>query len=192
MYCYDGSLFLASILAFVDISHARATRHILTHGSWCREPEIAYHCLDIDVDEPHDSFLMKEGHITQAYDVQEYVNIYRISTARTTDSHQCKWQRGQRYNSTCPHHYVINHDKNRRPKTLLEAKCNCNENMPCLDGLAGSRCEPVKYFLTVLRKNGCHNGSYTYTKSIESITVGCTCAYRRSGENMRTHIAMEE
>ena len=93
---------------------------------------------------------------------------------------QCTWQTGNGYLSMCPHHYVINYDTNRRPKRILEAKCNCNLEKRCLNGNKHSRCVPVKYYTNVLRKSGCDSKrqKFTYKHVIEAITVGCTCAYQ--------------
>lgn len=190
IFFYQGWLLLISILAVADVSHGRPRRRRSTHHSHCREPKLDDDCLNSG--DIHDSFLMMERNIERSYDVEEYVNIHRTPYGRTTGSDHCTWQNGNRYNSSCPHHYVTNYDENRRPERLLEAKCNCDETMPCLDGVVGSRCIPVKYYLTVLRKNGCHRGSYTYTKTIESITVGCTCAYPRTEEDTRIRYFMEE
>ena len=124
----------------------------------------------------HDSFLMEnpEDHVPTA-DVIDYSAIHY---SRRTGNDQCAWQTGSGYISSCPHHYVLNYDANRRPKKLVEAKCNCDKNTPCLNGTETSRCVPVKYYITVLRKNGCSGNTTTYTKAVEPITVGCTCAYQ--------------
>ena len=115
------------------------------------------------------------------YDVEEYINVRRVTVTSNVDpTHkQCTWQTGSSYSSTCPHHYVINYDPNRQPKRILEAKCNCNENMRCLNGRRGSRCVPVKYYINVIRKSGCERPGnvFTYSHVVEAITVGCTCAY---------------
>ena len=177
MYFNECLLLLISILAVADVSRGRATHHRSTPSSFCGEPKLDEHCLNSG--DQHDSFLMRERQVEQSYDVQLYVDIQKDFRG-TPGSDQCTWQNGNRYNSSCPHHYITNVDENRRPKRLLEAKCNCDETRPCLDGIEGSRCVPVTYYLTVLRKNGCHGGLYTYTKTVESITVGCTCAYPRT------------
>lgn len=80
--------------------------------------------------------------------------------------------------ANCPWHYVINHDQNRRPTTIAEAKCNCRRHRSCIDGMVNSHCEPVKYNIRVLRKYGCENGKFLYKPTFERITVGCTCVIR--------------
>ena len=155
-----------------------------THNTCHREPTFRKRCWRPAVqDNPcvlstrHDSYLMLEPEIPQTPDVIFYKDI---SYTKITGNDQCAWQTGSDYSSTCPHHYVMNYDENRRPKKLIEAKCNCDQNTPCLNGTETFRCMPVKYNITVLRKNGCSGGIHTYTTAIESITVGCTCAYSRN------------
>ena len=119
----------------------------------------------------HDSFLMlNPENQASTSDVAKYTKI--------NGNDQCAWQTGGRYSSSCPHHFMLNFNENRRPKVLIEAKCNCDENTPCLNGTKASRCVPLKYYITVLRKNGCSGDTSTYTKAVEPITVGCTCAYQ--------------
>ena len=165
------------ILSIVQLSLGRATHR-------CREPQLDNNCLN---DGPfHESFLMMEPEVTLTYDVESFVNIQRTKIEGSPGYDQCAWQTGRGHNLTCPHHYVVNYDPNRRPKTLMEAKCNCSENMRCLNGGERSRCVPIKYFIYVMRKNGCHKGLYTYRQTVEPITVGCTCAHenaRRLHEN---------
>ena len=148
------------------------------HSQNChREPVFRRHCWRPSrQDNPsvlgdrHDSFLMEnpEDHVPTA-DVIDYSDIYY---SRRTGNDQCAWQTGSGYISSCPHHYVLNYDENRRPKELVEAKCNC------VNSTVSSRCVPVKYYITVLRKNGCSGNTFTYTEAVEPITVGCTCAYQ--------------
>ena len=154
-----------------------------TNNTCHREPVFGRHCWRPAVqDNPcvlgtlHDSYLMLDPEYqAPTADVRSYKNI---SYSKFKGNDQCAWQNGNSYSSSCPHHYVLNYDENRRPNTLIEAKCNCDENTPCLNGTETSRCVPVKYYITVLRKNGCRvDGKYSYTTAIEPITVGCTCAY---------------
>jgi len=76
---------------------------------------------------------------------------------------------------SCPWHYVLNVDPNRRPTELVEAKCNCRNR--CLGAHGNSKCQPVKYFVKVLRKYGCDYDTMTflYREAIEAINAGCTC-----------------
>ena len=158
------------VLTLMETANSRATKQ-------CKEPkDLGRSC--VDASSAHESFNMIElNSITN--DVKAFIDIRRTSLARDAYSEQCAWQtgNGNSYNSSCPHHYVMNEDPNRRPKVLLEAKCNCDESQPCLNGQPGTRCMPVKYYINVLRKNGCDGSSFTYTQTVEPITVGCTCAY---------------
>ena len=147
----------------------------------CKETNIEELCTKSW--ETHESFLMQDFQYEPNYDIQVFKNTKLSKISRSHEDHQCTWQTGHKYNSTCPHHYVINYDPNRRPTTLLEAKCNCNGHMNCLNGDEGSRCVPVKYYTHVLRKSGCDGHYYTYTKTVEPITVGCTCAYMKENHN---------
>lgn len=140
----------------------------------CTEPQIEESCINNG--RSHESFLMLQP--TYSYNgIQHYINIHRFPRDREHRLRRCAWQEGNAYNSTCPHHWVLNLDRNRKPERLLEAKCNCNAHMPCLDGISGSRCVPVKYYIYVLRKNGCNGTHYEYVQTVEPITVGCTCSY---------------
>ena len=164
---------------FADLAESRAIdlkcrRETARKLLKCREPEpdISYYQGN-----RHDSFLLLLPELPQTRDIRYSTNIQRTKIQGKYGFDQCAWQPGSQYNSTCPHHYVINYDKNRRPKTLVEAKCNCNLSTPCLGGAETSRCVPIKYYISVLRKDGCAGGVYTYTPTTESINVGCTCAY---------------
>ena len=148
-----------------------------------REPLFRRHCWKPSrqdnpsvLGDQHDSYLMlnPEDHMPTS-DVINYTNISYI---KIKGNDLCAWQTGSGFISSCPHHYELNYDENRRPKELIEAKCNCDENTPCLNSTETSRCLPVKYYITVLRKNGCSGNTSTYTKAVEPITVGCTCAYQ--------------
>ena len=132
-------------------------------------------------DEIDEVFLASETY-TQRYDVEKFKDIKISKLERYGDSEhadKCTWQSGNMYNSTCPHHYVLNTDRKRKPTTIIEARCNCDENQPCLDGIEGSRCRPVKYFIPVLRYNGHRHkcAPFRYSETLEEITVGCTCTY---------------
>ena len=141
----------------------------------CREPKLEDNCVS---NSPiHESFLMMEQEYVPRNDINAFVNIRRKALTSHDGVEQCTWQNGNSVNSTCPHHYVINYDPNRRPKRLLEAECNCNKNMPCLNGDRESRCVPIQYYIEVLRKTGCDGRHFIYTRTVEPITVGCTCAY---------------
>ena len=73
--------------------------------------------------------------------------------------------------SYCPWYYVINHSGDRYPRDIAEARCRCQYGA----GLGGeTACEQVKYFIRVLRKTGCTNGTYDYTNGWQSVAVGCT------------------
>ena len=159
------------MVAFIGLSYGHVRR-------LCREPKLPKITSQV-----HESFLMMEEHYEPTVDVQAFVNIRRTPISGSDGSDQCSWQSQSKYNSSCPYHYVINNDPNRRPQSLLEVKCNCNENSPCLNGGEGSRCVPVRYFINVWRKTGCDGVHFTYTRTVEQITVGCTCIYPKSNHS---------
>ncbi len=83
----------------------------------------------------------------------------------------------------CPWRYVINHDPNRLPAVLMEAKCVCDQ---CRGHNSGDSktghcyCQNVYYSVQVLKKeSGCVNGRYIYTPEHINIQVSCVCARRR-------------
>ena len=160
-----------NVLLVIPQSFSRSFRR-------CIEPELDYRS-SMNREPLHESFLMMEPAVSMTYDVEAFVNIRRTELDGELGYDQCTWQTGYRYNSTCPHHYVINFDPNRRPERLLEVKCNCGKNQRCLNGAEGSWCAPITYSMYVLRKNGCDHGVYTYTQTVEQITVGCTCVHEK-------------
>ncbi|KAL3857116.1 hypothetical protein ACJMK2_011811 [Sinanodonta woodiana] len=80
-------------------------------------------------------------------------------------------------NTSCPFHLVMNRDPNRIPAVLMEARCNCNNDEPCIGGDVNSRCAPIKYFVRAMRKTALcgADGFYEYKHTLEPISVGCTC-----------------
>lgn len=142
----------------------------------CKEPEREFNCGDDGQAEIDDIFFWTQSDYKPTHDIQAFKQVKTQTLSRKEET-KCTWQWGNVYNSTCPHHYVLNIDPNRRPQTIYEAKCNCNLNQRCLNDIPGSRCKPVKYFITVLRKNGRRNHCDTYAKTVEEITVGCTCTF---------------
>ena len=161
-------ILICTILKFSRISSARAIRQ-------CKEPILKETCTKTW--DTHESFLMIDLERMPTYDVKAFVNIKTTKILRNSGDDQCMWQTESRHNSTCSHHYIINYDPNRRPTTIFEARCNCNETMRCLDGDQGSRCVPIIYYTHVLRKSGCDGKHFTYKQIVEPVTVGCTCAY---------------
>lgn len=78
------------------------------------------------------------------------------------------------FRSLCPWHYYMTKDINRYPEDILEAECACDE---CI-GIDGYRCEKLKYFIPVLRRNlsaSCHQGYYQYDLNWYGVSVGCVC-----------------
>lgn len=133
---------------------------------------------------------------TPLYYTEKMKSIVINRIRRRGESNQedrCTWQNGLMYNTTCPHHFIKNTDKNRIPEIIIEARCNCNEIQTCLDGIPGSRCKPVKYFIPVLRYNGRRHkcDAFRYTQTVEEITVGCTCTYPKMDKWETYYIAPE-
>ena len=135
------------LLMLADKSTCRNTHRRCSRGTNHQRR----HCRELELNDPcetgtgHDSYLMLQREVPQTCDVMYYTNVQRTTIEGNFGFDQCAWQTGNKYSSTCPHHYVINHDENRRPKTLIEAKCNCDQNSPCLNGTDTSRCVPIKY-----------------------------------------------
>lgn len=138
----------------------------------CEEPK------DLDTtftSEVHESFLMLTGpRHRHSSDIRFYRAIQRtyIHGERSCDLREHRTSLEPV--SLCPWHYVVNVDMNRRPVQIVEARCNC---LQCLNGLANSRCRPIKYYTRVLRKYACDIDTrvYRYRETIEPVTVGCSC-----------------
>lgn len=137
----------------------------------CSEPG------DLDVrfhDNMHESFLLlTASDHRRSSDTRFYENIYR---AHVQGNRTCNFpENSNAATSTCPWHYILNVDQNRRPVEIIEAKCNCPGQ--CLSGPPNSKCHPVKYFIRVLRKYSCdfETRTFLYRQTVEPITVGCTC-----------------
>lgn len=149
------------------------------------QPEICEDPLNIEetdftTSDSHESFLQISHSRHISYDIQAYTDITRTAKPQTQDpaETQCQYRHSthsHRRQSTCPVHYVLNRDSNRRPENITEAKCNCNRHTPCLGGEPHSRCLPLVYYIRVLRKYGCENGLAKYRPTVEPIIVGCTC-----------------
>jgi hypothetical protein len=81
----------------------------------------------------------------------------------------------------CPWYFVKNVDDRRIPRTLLEARCKCQD---CIDSGRtptgrNRQCEPLYYGLRVMRRVEVGNQTKKYTVDWETIAVGCTCAFKR-------------
>ena len=108
----------------------------------------------------------------------QYRNItrQRIPEHSVTDVDIRANRRRCAYRSTCPWHYVLNTDVNRKPMELVEARCEyqcCNKRNTC--SISDSKCKPIMYYIPVLRRSGCRNGVYTYVQVNEALAAGCTC-----------------
>ncbi len=78
--------------------------------------------------------------------------------------------------SVCPWKYDVTNDDNRYPQTLAEAVC-CWEK--CHEANESSHvCSPVRYLVPVLYVADEPNseGNCVYTRKLEAVTGGCTCA----------------
>lgn len=125
----------------------------------------------------------EEGSILEAYNSIDvsFIDITRLNSSTQQQqfaTNSCSVK------STCPWHYVRNFDPNRRPKTLIEAQCStsCCERSThtCCslnDGPGCSRCQPIHYYVHVLRRTGCdvRTRTYIYETKLERILAGCTC-----------------
>lgn len=97
--------------------------------------------------------------------------------------------------SNCPHYIVLNVDKQREPKNIAKAKCNCHR---CLRidhnykpfETTGS-CRPVSTFIPVIRwkcpkpyvREQTNNKYYRYVIDIEEVPIGCTCERAAAGRS---------
>ena len=75
--------------------------------------------------------------------------------------------------SYCPWYNVINHDANRYPQDIAQARCRCDYGMEI--GI-NSRCKPVQYFMRVLRNTWQYDneGLFIYKSCLQIVNVGCT------------------
>lgn len=88
----------------------------------------------------------------------------------------------QRLRSTCPWVWEENISENRYPRKVINARCICRR---CIGSNARYQCEPIYTRVKVLRVQGCQNGLLQYTNDEEIVSVGCTCAHRRTYTNLR-------
>jgi len=149
-------------------------------GVLCSEPSDDMLRIDGD-DDIHESFLLLNSHQHRhTLDFRSFKNVQR--TYINGDNTTCRADsKGATVSDTsvCRWHYVLNFDVNRRPQSLIEARCNCKHHQ-CAGSLPGSRCVPVFYYARVLRKAGCDvsTRTFVYRHTTEPIAVGCTCAVR--------------
>jgi hypothetical protein len=83
----------------------------------------------------------------------------------------------QRLRSTCP--WVIETDvnENRYPKNVYNARCLCRR---CIGSSSRYQCEPIYSNIIVIRLLSCHHGLLRYAQGDQLISVGCTCAHKRT------------
>ncbi|XP_053374806.1 interleukin-17B-like [Mercenaria mercenaria] len=167
---YINNVFTALLLVSIAIANP-----VFPNQDYCQEPTSS-ELTSLLSEDTHESFGMARYHTVHfRNDIRYFQNVTR--TTFPGESTSCKRNQDSYYINTasnCPWRYVLNHDTNRRPETIIEAKCNCRRG-PCIDEVENSRCESVKYNIRVLRKYGCENGKYQYKRTMERITVGCTC-----------------
>ncbi|CAH1252879.1 IL17B [Branchiostoma lanceolatum] len=83
--------------------------------------------------------------------------------------------------SVCPWSYYIDHDPNRIPHDIAQAKCRCTA---CLDPVTNKQnynyaCVPVTIKKLVLRRKKKKSGGYRYRDEWQDVAVGCTCVQPR-------------
>eukprot|EP00058_Branchiostoma_floridae_P020860 XP_002606350.1 hypothetical protein BRAFLDRAFT_67593 [Branchiostoma floridae] len=96
---------------------------------------------------------------------------------RTTDSPNLPLNE----RSVCPWSYYIDHDPNRVPHDIAQAKCRCTA---CLDPVTKKQnynyaCVPVTIQKLVYRRKKKKSGGYRYREEWQGVTVGCTCVQPR-------------
>ncbi|KAK3576561.1 hypothetical protein CHS0354_011239 [Potamilus streckersoni] len=79
--------------------------------------------------------------------------------------------------STCPWTYAVDHDPLRFPSTILLAKPRCTY---CIGSNGDLECNPITQSIRVLRRGECIEGLYQYHESTQEVTIGFTCAGRRT------------
>ncbi|KAL3857147.1 hypothetical protein ACJMK2_011842 [Sinanodonta woodiana] len=79
--------------------------------------------------------------------------------------------------STCPWTYAVNHDPLRFPSTILMAK---PRRTYCIGSNGDLECNPITQSIRVLRRGECIEGLYQYHESTQEVTIGFTCAGRRT------------
>ncbi|XP_067662070.1 interleukin 17-like protein [Haliotis asinina] len=155
----------------------------------CREPTN----LKLDTqDQLHDSFYQIPTLLDTVANLssvqEEFVNRRYMSLAG--DSQCPTWEEAVRFHEgkVCPFHYVLNHDENRIPNTMVETECNCVECLRPDNGPSNLLdCLPITYYTKVLRRTGCVEGMYRYAEVWEPLKIGCQCAHApsRITENVR-------
>lgn len=70
--------------------------------------------------------------------------------------------------AACAYRYVQNTDVNRKPNTLLFAKCLCRYSAD-----SQHLCQEVIRYTNVFRRTGCENGVYVYREVWEPVPVAC-------------------
>ena len=109
------------------------------------------------------------GHDIEASGVAPFLNhLYRETSCPT----ELPTSGDQEQRATCPWYYVINHDEDRFPADIAEARCRCER---CVNGQSGNQCERVYYNHRVLRRVGETEGMYRWVPAWEKISTGCTC-----------------
>ncbi|XP_061195745.1 uncharacterized protein LOC133203969 [Saccostrea echinata] len=158
------------------------TPYIRSHPTVCREPSTLPTLTNDLLTQSVAILPGEEGMILRGLNSVEnsLIDITRqnISNHRNTGPQACSVQ------STCQWHFVKNIDPNRKPKTIIEAQCShscCRRSeSTCCDmnnGPGCTRCQPIYYYVHVLRRTGCDmiNRRYTYENKLEKVVAGCTC-----------------
>ncbi|XP_078689089.1 interleukin-17D-like [Branchiostoma floridae x Branchiostoma belcheri] len=94
-----------------------------------------------------------------------------------------KWQELNE-RATAPWDYVIDHDPDRFPTTIPQARCLCYGCINVHEGVEDTKLlsVPLTYTVRVLYRRGCDsNGRVKYRAKDIKVKVGCTCAVPRQG-----------
>ena len=87
--------------------------HIMASKKSPKCQKIDFWCFMRGTEEVDELFLASETY-TPRNDVEHFKDVKLSKLERYGDSEhadKCTWQNGIMYNSTCPHHYVLNIDK---------------------------------------------------------------------------------
>ncbi|XP_063425456.1 interleukin 17-like protein [Mytilus trossulus] len=132
-------------------------------------------------------------HCQQPDDIEEAFNNLRnqldltvLSNTESTEIIPCPSQTlshhgdPQRLRSTCPWIWEANTDNTRYPQKIYNARCICRK---CIGSSTKYHCESIFTRVKVFRILNCVNGLLRYVQDEQRVSVGCTCAHKRTHHN---------
>ncbi|XP_061188836.1 interleukin 17-like protein [Saccostrea echinata] len=83
----------------------------------------------------------------------------------------------------CPGYKVMDFDRFRIPRMMLQVKCKCKSCVGRDD--SSTHCTPMYYYTRVLRVTDCDDrGFYVYNYHWEKVSNGCVCKGRRKAPQL--------